>query len=73
MNYIVFYVEGCIPKIKQFYQLSKAKLFINKFNDKSDSEYKWSEDNWIDGIIYGEVISGFKDFSFVPKMKKKVK
>lgn len=52
MQYHVFYVEGCSPKIKSFKTLAASQRFVTKFMNANP--YRFNEDNWIDYIYYGK-------------------
>ena len=52
-NYIVLYVEGCSPKVKQFPTYMKALGFAEKHEKKNVSSYS---DDWVDCIIQGEFL-----------------
>ncbi|NBP13520.1 hypothetical protein EBU95_03860 [bacterium] len=51
MDHIVFYVKKCTPKVKKFKVFKQANLFYKKLLKKTD------EDNWVDCLITGKVIS----------------
>lgn len=53
MKYIVFYSEGCSPKIKLFKTGKGATAFATRFLKKNKHN---TDDNWVDGIIYGEIV-----------------
>jgi hypothetical protein len=53
--YLVFYVQGCSPKIKSVKTLKAAENFASRFNKKW-KERDNTDDNWIDLIVKGEVI-----------------
>jgi hypothetical protein len=46
--YLLHYVEGCTPKLKEFKTKKALSAFIKKF--KVDTE-----DNWLDYVIKGKV------------------
>jgi hypothetical protein len=57
MKFIVFYTEGCSPRVKSFTSLEKAKLFSSKFLEKHKEN---TLDNWIDVIIEGRIVSTYE-------------
>ena len=68
MKYMVFYVEGCSPKVKYYTSKKLAQQFVLKFLGRySDS----TDDNWVDAIIHGEVISHDKNWFGIERKGKK--
>lgn len=57
MKYLVFYVEGSTPKVKEFETSKAAKRFATRFTETHNDD-----DNWVDVIIYGEVIDSYPNW-----------
>lgn len=62
MKWLLFYVEGCSPKIKKFKSLKKAEDWGKKFLKKNEDN---TDDNWLNMIIKGSIEKEYvwdKDF-----------
>ena len=59
-NYIVFYVENCETKVKQFKTESSAIRFANKL-DTIDKAMRYS-DTWVDCIVKGNFVRTYGTF-----------
>lgn len=55
--FIVFYTEGCSPKIKQFKTKAAAVRFANK-HELLGAQEEYS-DNWVDCIIDGSIVKTY--------------
>lgn len=64
MDYFVFYVKGCTPKVKKFKTLKSAEDFSNRLFAKKD------EDNWVDYVIKGDFVSVFEESKHLLKYVK---
>lgn len=67
MNYIVFYTEGCSPKIKQFKSFVAAKRFANRHNLKDNGG---TCDDWVDCIVKGKIVKTYPAWYDKPVKEK---
>lgn len=61
MDYYVFYVKDCVPRVKKFKSSKDATAFSDKLIKNRD------EDNWPDYIIEGDMVEVFDDSRYLLK------
>lgn len=60
MKYILFYSEGCSPKIKRFNSEGEAEAWAGQFLLKHQDN---QEDNWVDMLVRGQILERYSGWA----------
>jgi len=59
-KYMLFYNEGCSPKIKQFDSVAEAEVWAGQFLLEHQGN---TDDNWVEMLIKGSLCKSYSDWA----------